>query len=117
MARSITGRVSSKKTNKTIFVTVQTRKTHPLYKKQYIVTSRFMAHDEKNVAEVGDSVLITECRPLSARKHFILTEILQSPTLREEHLELVTSEDKGRKPIREKVVSEETEKPKKEILS
>lgn len=47
MARTITGTVSSSKADKTIVVTVQTRKTHPLYRKQYTVHTKFMAHDEK----------------------------------------------------------------------
>ena len=68
MAKSIVGVVSSDKTDKTIVVTVHTRKTHPLYRKQYMVTSKFMAHDEKNAAKTGDKVIITETRPISARK-------------------------------------------------
>lgn len=77
MARTITGVVSSDKANKTIVITVQTRKTHPLYKKQYTVTSKFMAHDENNEAKLGDKVVIVETRPLSARKHFNLQTIIE----------------------------------------
>ena len=62
MARSIIGTVSSSKGDKTIVVTVQTRKTHPLYRKQYTVTSKFMAHDEKNEAQTGDKVFFDHCR-------------------------------------------------------
>ena len=51
MAKSIIGTVSSNKADKTIVVTVQTRKTHPLYRKQYTVSKKFMAHDEKNEAQ------------------------------------------------------------------
>ncbi len=98
MARSIIGVVSADKTDKTIVVSVTTRKTHPLYRKQYQVTSRFMAHDEKNAAKVGDKVLITECRPLSAKKRFTLTKILEQPKLRQEQLAAATSEDSGKKP-------------------
>ena len=60
MAKTIIGTVSSNKTDKTIVVTVQTRKTHPLYRKQYTVSKKFMAHDEKNEAQVGDKVV--DCR-------------------------------------------------------
>ena len=81
MAKSIIGVVTSDKSNKTIVVTVQTRKTHPLYKKQYTVNSKFMAHDEKNEAKVGDKVVITEVRPISARKRFILTEISEKAAI------------------------------------
>jgi small subunit ribosomal protein S17 len=47
-----------------------------LYRKQYTVTTKFIAHDEKNEAKVGDRVTIIESRPLSARKHFRLSKIL-----------------------------------------
>ena len=77
MARSITGTVTSDKGDKTIVITVTERKTHPLYKKQYTLNTKFMAHDEKNEAKVGDLVTITECRPISARKHFNLSKVLQ----------------------------------------
>lgn len=78
MARILTGRVSSDKADKTIVVTVATRKTHPLYKKQYTINTKFMAHDEKNQAKNGDLVAIKEHRPISARKRFILDKILET---------------------------------------
>ena len=83
MARVIIGTVSSAKGDKTIVVTVQTRKTHPIYHKQYTVSKKFMAHDETNQAEVGDKVQIIETRPLSKRKHFTLDHIIEKPALRE----------------------------------
>jgi small subunit ribosomal protein S17 len=86
MAKTITGVVSSDKTDKTIVVTVQTRKTHPLYRKQYTVSNKFMAHDEKNEAQIGDKVEITETRPMSARKRFILSRIIEKPALRENQI-------------------------------
>lgn len=81
MARSLIGTVASDKADKTIVVAVQTRKTHPIYKKQYTVTTRFAGHDEKNEAKVGDKVEITECRPLSATKHFTLTKIISTASV------------------------------------
>lgn len=75
MARLLTGRVVSDKNNKTIVISVATRKTHPIYKKQYTINRKFMAHDESNEAKVGDLVIIRESRPLSARKRFILDKI------------------------------------------
>jgi small subunit ribosomal protein S17 len=84
MARTIIGTVSSAKADKTIVVTVQTRKTHRLYRKQYTVSTKFMAHDEKNEAQVGDKVAIVETRPLSARKRHVLDRIIEKPALREE---------------------------------
>jgi len=78
MARTITGRVSSNKADKTIVVSVVTRKTHPIYKKQYSVTSKFMAHDEQNEVHEGDLVSIAEHRPISAKKRWTLVKILEN---------------------------------------
>jgi small subunit ribosomal protein S17 len=75
MAKTLTGVVSSDKTDKTIVVIVATRRTHPIYKKQYTETKKFMAHDEKNEAREGDTVIIEETRPISARKRFKLNAI------------------------------------------
>ncbi len=83
MGKTLIGTVSSDKPDKTIIVTVLTSKTHPIYKKQYHVSTKFMAHDENNEAEVGDKVVITETRPLSARKRFTLDKIIQKPAIRE----------------------------------
>lgn len=100
MAKTIIGTVSSNKTDKTIVVTVQTRKTHPLYRKQYTVSKKFMAHDAKNEAQLGDKVAIIETRPVSARKRFALSEILEKPALREDTLQATKSEDIGKKPAK-----------------
>lgn len=83
MAKVLIGRVTSDKADKTIVVTVVTRKTHPIYKKQYSVSHKFMAHDEKNEAMTGDKVSIEETRPLSARKRYVLREVIEKPVLRE----------------------------------
>lgn len=77
MGRSLTGLVTSDKGDKTIVITVNMRKTQPVYKKQYSVNTRFMAHDDKNRAKIGDLVTITETRPLSARKRFKLDKIIE----------------------------------------
>lgn len=77
MAKTLTGVVSSDKGDKTIVVTIVTRKTHPVYKKQYTFSKRFMAHDENNEARQGDKVVIAETRPLSARKRFTLERIVE----------------------------------------
>lgn len=77
MRRVITGKVVSDKGNKTIVVRVEMSKTHPIYKKRYSRNRKFMAHDEKNEARVGDLVMIRESRPLSARKQFSLEKILE----------------------------------------
>jgi small subunit ribosomal protein S17 len=77
MAKSITGVVSSSKADKTIVVTVRERKTHPLYRKQYTTSAKFMAHDENNEAKDGDTVVIVETRPISKRKSFKLESIVE----------------------------------------
>jgi small subunit ribosomal protein S17 len=92
MARTLTGDVSSAKGDKTIVVSIKTRKTHPIYKKQYSVTNKVMAHDEKNVAKEGDKVVIAECRPLSARKRFTLVEVVDTAHVK--HVEADTEESK-----------------------
>lgn len=81
--RTFTGVVKSNKTDKTIVVIVQTRKTHPLYRKQYMDSRNFMAHDENNEAEVGDRVTIVETRPLSAQKRFRLDKIVEKARIRQ----------------------------------
>lgn len=84
MAKTLIGKVSSDKADKTIVVTVVTSKTHPIYKKKYSERKKFMAHDEKNEAKIGDRVSIIETRPLSARKRFVLKEIIERPAIVEE---------------------------------
>lgn len=109
MAKTIVGIVTSNKTDKTIVVTVHTRKTHPLYRKQYTVTSKFMAHDEKNEAQPGDKVVISETKPISRRKRFTLSEILEKPALRADSLAAAKSEDSGKKPVKVKPAGDEVE--------
>jgi len=85
MARTLIGTVTSDKADKTIVIAVHTRKTHPIYKKQYTVMNKFIAHDEKNEAKIGDKVEVIECRPLSARKRYTLKTIIE--TARIAHVE------------------------------
>lgn len=75
MAKTLTGIVTSDKADKTITITVTSRETHPIYGKQYSVTRKYIAHDEKNEAHKGDKVTITEVRPISKRKTFSLVRI------------------------------------------
>jgi small subunit ribosomal protein S17 len=90
MAKTFVGVVASDKADKTIVVSVATRKTHPIYKKQYTSTKKFLAHDENNEAHEGDRVSIHETRPLSARKRFILEKVLERAPVR--HVEAVDEE-------------------------
>jgi small subunit ribosomal protein S17 len=77
MPKILTGVLSSDKGDKSFIVTVATRKTHPLYRKQYTVTASYMVHDEKNEAKVGDRITAVETRPISAQKHFKLLKIVE----------------------------------------
>jgi len=72
-----TGVVSSDKMEKTIIVAVERRFKHPLYGKFVKKTSKFAVHDEKNDAHKGDTVVITETRPLSKTKCWRLVKILE----------------------------------------
>ena len=71
------GTVVSDKMDKTIVVRVGRQLMHPLYKKVVRKHKKFMAHDETNDCKIGDVVEITESRPLSARKRWTLTRIIE----------------------------------------
>jgi len=71
------GYVVSDKMDKTIVVEVEDRVKHPLYGKVLRRTSKVKAHDEGNTAGIGDLVLISETRPLSATKRWRLVEIIE----------------------------------------
>jgi small subunit ribosomal protein S17 len=69
--------VVSDKMDKTVVVEVEDRVKHPLYGKVLRRSSKVKAHDEANTAGVGDLVLITETRPLSATKRWRVVEVLE----------------------------------------
>jgi small subunit ribosomal protein S17 len=69
------GVVVSNKMNKTIVVEVERRVPHPKFKKIVRMTSKFYAHDEKEEAQIGDKVLISETRPISKLKRWRLVEV------------------------------------------
>ena len=72
---SLQGVVVSNKMNKTIVVEVETHKKHPKYAKRVKYSNKYYAHDENNVAKVGDTVTIMACRPLSATKRWRLVSV------------------------------------------
>lgn len=88
MPKKIIGTVSSDVQDKTIIVTVTRRETHPIYKKQYTVTRKFAAHDEKNEAHKGDRVEISETRPVSKNKTWKLDRIVETG-----HAEIVLKDE------------------------
>lgn len=71
------GKVVSNKMDKSIIVAIERRIIHPIYKKYFKKTTKFMAHDQNNVANIGDTVKIMETRPLSARKRWRLVEVIE----------------------------------------
>lgn len=71
------GVVVSDKMDKTVVVSVETRKPHPLYKRIVRTTKRYKAHDEHNECKTGDVVRIRQSRPLSKEKRWRVIEILR----------------------------------------
>ncbi len=72
-----TGKVVSNNMEKSIVVQVEYLVSHPLYKKRIRKSTKFMAHDEKDICNIGDKVKIAETRPLSKRKRWRVTEVLE----------------------------------------
>lgn len=71
------GVVSSNKMEKTIVVSQVERRRHPMYGKFVVKTKKYVAHDEKNECNEGDTVLIQETRPLSKSKRWRLVRIIE----------------------------------------
>ncbi|HBS85508.1 MAG: 30S ribosomal protein S17 [Bacteroidetes bacterium GWF2_38_335] len=71
------GIVVSNKMEKSIIIAVKTKMKHPIYGKFINRTAKFVAHDEKNECNIGDTVKIMETRPLSKRKNWRLVEIIE----------------------------------------
>ena len=71
------GVVVSNKMDKSITIAVESKVKHPMYGKFIKKTSKFMAHDEKNDCNIGDTVKIMETRPLSKNKNWRLVEVIE----------------------------------------
>lgn len=74
--RSKTGRVVSDKMDKTVVVSVERLRRHPIYKRVVRLSTKFKAHDAENTAHVGDTVRIEESRPLSRDKRWTVVEVV-----------------------------------------
>jgi len=72
----LTGTVVSDKMDKTVVVAVERQVRHSVYGKSQKKTSKFVAHNERNEAKIGDTVAIAESRPLSRRKRWIVTRVV-----------------------------------------
>ncbi|HYM53151.1 MAG TPA: 30S ribosomal protein S17 [Candidatus Dormibacteraeota bacterium] len=70
------GRVVSDKMDKTVVVSVERLRRHPIYKRVVRLSSKFKAHDQENEARVGDTVRIEESRPLSREKRWRVVEVV-----------------------------------------
>ncbi|HHW69304.1 MAG TPA: 30S ribosomal protein S17 [Tenericutes bacterium] len=79
--QELIGKVVSNKSDKTIVVLVETYKNDKLYGKRVRYSKKYAAHDEKNEAQIGDTVRIVETRPLSRTKHFRLVEIVEKAVI------------------------------------
>lgn len=74
--RTKVGRVISDKMDKSVVVSVERLRRHPIYKRVVRLSSKFKAHDEENSARVGDTVRIEESRPLSREKRWRVVEVV-----------------------------------------
>jgi small subunit ribosomal protein S17 len=90
------GIVVSTKMQKTVVVTVESSKRHPLYKKTLRRTKRYKAHDETNACVLGDIVRIIETRPLSKEKRWRVAEILTRGNVAEVQPQAIGADIEGR---------------------
>lgn len=77
MKKVLQGRVSSDKADKTVTVVVERRMKHPLYGKVVTLSKKYLAHDEENTYDEGDLVEIIAARPISRRKRFVVTRLVE----------------------------------------
>jgi len=75
------GIVISNKMEKTIVVKIENRYPHPIYSKTITKTKKYLVHDEMNECNIGDQVLVHECRPLSRKKRWKLAKIISKSSL------------------------------------
>ena len=76
--RTLTGKVVSDKMEKSIIVLIERRVQHPVYGKMIRRSTKLHAHDENNVAKLGDIVTLKESRPISKTKAWTLVEVVET---------------------------------------
>jgi len=81
LERTLIGKVVSDKRAKTVTVLVERRVKHPIYDKIMIKSSKYHAHDEQGEFKMGDTIEITESRPLSKTKNWVATRLVQKAVL------------------------------------
>ena len=79
--KTYTGTVVSSKNDKTITVLIETYRKHPLYGKRVKYSKKYAAHDENNIAHVGDKVRLAQTRPLSKTKRYELVEVIEKAVI------------------------------------
>jgi small subunit ribosomal protein S17 len=77
IVRTLTGKVVSDKMDKTVVVLVERKVKHPIYGKVIRLSKKFHAHDENNEFGIGDTVIITESRPLSKTKTWVVSALVE----------------------------------------
>lgn len=78
--RTLQGRVVSDKMDKSVTVEIERRVKHPLYGKFVRKTTKVHAHDENNDCQIGDLVVVEQCRPLSKTKKWRFTKLVERPS-------------------------------------
>ena len=115
MANTKTGRVLANNCDKTITVQVVTYKNHPLYKKRYIYSKKYLVHDPSNQAQVKDTVVIKQSRPISRRKRWILEKVVvrEGKPVQNKNQKAASSisEPKKKTPLKRKPATTSTKKP------
>ncbi|MFC3123005.1 30S ribosomal protein S17 [Agaribacter flavus] len=79
--RTVQGRVTSNKMDKSITVVIERRVKHPIYGKFIKRSTKVHAHDEANVCNIGDTVTLRECRPISKSKTWTLVDVVEKATI------------------------------------
>ena len=83
MKRVLRGKITSDKMDKTVVVLVERTKKHPIYRKNYTVSTKFKAHDENNEYHTGDMVAIVESSPKAKTKKWTVSHKLSAKELEE----------------------------------
>ncbi|MFH1262320.1 MAG: 30S ribosomal protein S17 [Pseudomonadota bacterium] len=96
--KEMTGMVISDRMQKTVIVETRNHVVHPKYRKVFVRKAKFVAHDEKGNAKLGDVVKIRSCRPISKNKCWTLVEVIRRAKLRPEE-RAGRPARKGEKPV------------------
>ncbi|MBI4101436.1 MAG: 30S ribosomal protein S17 [Candidatus Nealsonbacteria bacterium] len=86
--RQLQGKIVSNKMQKTVVVEVESMKEHPKYKRRYKVWKKYKAHTQDGQYQVGDAVVIEECRPISKEKKWKVIKVLRSASIEAEKKEI-----------------------------